>query len=528
MPSNSTSRKGKVGDTPAGLDENPDGTVVDPVKISHQNLDSNPDMQHKNDYNNNVSTKIFTYTVDKTQRSTDIETQKVQVMTIANVLYDTYASNQKQDPQLFWNLVASVAYEYVDRNAIAFNGLMDSFEGDEFFKDDKSKIREAYLVSTDNPYFSRDDLPNFIRFNALSEREKKRYDDLIRILVRDGKHVNTHKERESSYFVDIQSAFDIDSFEKMLYALEKNTGPLGTTFKDEYIKTRSSLVPTFNLPVNDYPVALKGEFTEEQVASMNKSSIIIKRRINEAKELSNNEIWNSLFTNEGIKNAQPIISYRGCDSSGTAQYFATIKDEDDISHVFELSDKDGLISKIYGWDFTDIATAPFFDIDNKSQTDALVALWTSKLREKNGKVSRDAYYAFIEKAADTEKAKAESYIAEQVLDAEDMRRRYLIPEDGLLSTDFIDNNTGTNLKDVAGTVEFEKAKIIPKKVKYKGITQEISIVFDENHTPYSIIYTPDGEVHIKQLSSAFNNQIEEEARSKVYNIYNTAASNARK
>ena len=60
-------------------------------------------MLHKNDYNENVSTKWFTSTVDKTKRSTDIGTQKVQVMTIARCLYDTCAIDQKQDPQLFWN-----------------------------------------------------------------------------------------------------------------------------------------------------------------------------------------------------------------------------------------------------------------------------------------------------------------------------------------------------------------------------------------------------------------------------------------
>ena len=313
----------------------------------------------------------------------------------------------------------------------------------------------------------------------------------------------------------------------MLYALEKNTGTLGTTFRDEYIKTSSSLVPTFNLPGDKYPVALNGEFNEAQVANMDKSSITIKRRINEAKELPDAEILNFLFTKDGIKEAKPIISYRGCDSNGTAQYFATIKDADGISHVFELSDKDDLISKIYGWDFTDIATTPFFDIDNKSQTDALVALWTSKLKEKKGRVSRITYQAFEDKAADTEKAKAESYIAEQVLDAEGMRKRYLISKDKLLSTDFIDNNTGTNLKDVSVNKEFEKAEIITKEVEYKGITQEINIVFDENYTPYSIIET-DGQVYVKPLSSAFNKQIRDEATRKVYNIYNTAALKAQK
>ena len=534
VPSNSTSRRSKVGDTPAELDENPDGTVVKPVKTSYQNLDSNPDMQHKNDYNNNISTRWFPFTTQKTKRSADIETQKVQVRTIAKALYDTYTINQKQDPQLFWNLVASVAYEYLDKKKQAFDKLMASFEKDEFFKDDISKIRTAALVSTDSPHFGNFSLDVFgldtrIRFNALDEKTKKRFGDYVTVKssAPDGSGFTIgalEKWMSSNLFKPINSSAFVNTVEKMFFALEKNTGALGTTFKDEYTKTSSSLVPTFNLPVNDYPVDLKGAFTEEQVANMDKSSIIIKRRINEAKELSDAKIWNSLFTQEGIKKAKPVISYRGCDSSGTAHYFATIKDADDISHVFELSDKDGLISEIYGWDFTDIATAPFFDIDNKSQTDALVALWTSKLRERNGKgkVSRPTYEDFINKAADTEKAKAESYIAEQVLDAEDMRRRYLIPEDGLLSTDFIDNNTGTNLKDVAGTVEFEKAKIIPKEVEYKGIKQEINIVFDENHTPYSIIYTPDGEVHIKQLSSAFNNQIEEEARRKVYNIYRTA------
>ena len=535
--SNSTSRKGKVGNTPAGLDENPDGTVVAPVKTSYQNLDSNPDMLHKNDYNKNVSTRYFAVTTERTKRPTDIETQKVQVMTIARALYDTYTINQKQDPQLFWNLVASVAHEYLDKKKQDFMKLMASFEKDEFFKDDISKIQKATLISTDTPYTKNRGLLYHIRFNALDEEIKNHYGELVteeRIRKRNERGVDRFnaadmEEWESSqFFTPIQSTFPVKTFEEMLYALEKNTSALGTTFKDEYTKTRSSLVPTFNLPGTEYPVALKGGFTEEQVANIDKSSIIIKRRINEAKELPNNEIWNSLFTKEGIKKAKPVISYRGCDSSGTAHYFATIKDADDISHVFELSDKDGLISKIYGWDFTDIATAPFFDIDNKSQTDALVALWTSKLKEKNGKVSRPTYEDFINKAADTEKAKAESYIAEQVLDAEGMRRCYLIPEDGLLSTDFIDNNTGTNLRDVSGKAEFKKAEIITKEVKYKGITQEISIVFDKNHTPYSIIYTPDGEVHIKQLSSAFNNQIEEEARRKVYYIYNTAASNARK
>ena len=469
-------------------------------------------------------------TTEKTQRPKDIETQKVQVMTIARALYDTYTSNQKNDPQLFWNLVASVAHEYLDRNRTAFDKLMASFEGDEFFINDKSKIEKATLVATGNPHFGRASLPNFIRFNALNEGEKKYYNDLAtgKIRTPEGKRFSAadmFTVQKARYFVDIQSFFDINSFEKMLYVLEKNTGKTGTDFRDEYIKTSSSLVPTFNLPGDKYPVALNGGgFTEQQVAGMNKSSISIKRRINEADELSDADIWNFLFTKEGIKKAQPSISYRGCDSNGTAQYFATIKDDDGVSHVLELSDKNGLISKIYGWDFTDIATTPFFDIDNKSQTEALVALWTSKL--KKGTVSRTTYEAFEDKAADTEKAKAESYIAEQVLDAEDMSRRYLIPKDKLLSEGFIDNNTGTKLRDVSGNEEFKKAKIITKEVKYKGIKQEINIVFDENYTPYSIIEM-DGEVHVTQLSSAFNQQISEEARRKVRNIYDTAALKAK-
>ena len=532
-PSRDKSRS-KSGDTPIGLDENSDGTAVDPVKVSYQNLDSNPDMLHKKDYIEKVSTAWSTVTVDKTQRPTNIEMQKVQVMTIANALYDTYTSNQRQDPQLFWNLVASVAHEYLGKDILAYNRLMDSFEGDELFAKDKSKIRDAYLVATDNPHFGRDDLPNFIRFNALNKEEKKRYYDYATgktlVIGADGKVVNLKGVRESQYFTDIQSAFfDADSFEKMLYLLEKNTGKTGTAFKKEYIKTSSCLVPTFNLPGDKYPVALNGGFTEEQVKNMNKSSINIKRRINEAaKELPNDEIWNFLFTKEGIEKAKPTISYRGCDSSGAAQYFATIKDDDGISHVLELSDKDNLISKIYGWDFTDITTTPFFDIDNKSQTEALVALWTSKLREKNGKVSIQTYDAFIDKAADTEKAKAESYIAEQVLDAEDMRRRYSIPKKKLLSTDFIDKNTGANLQDVSGTKEIEEAGIINKEVEYKGFKQEISIVFDENYTPYSVIAMPDGKVYVKPLSSVFNKQIEEEAKRKVNNIYMTADLNAGK
>lgn len=529
VPSGDKSR-GKSGDILIELDEKQDGTVVAPVEVSHQNLDSNPDMQHKNDYNVNVSTKWSTVTTDKTKRPTNIEMQKVQVWTIAKGLYNTYASEQRKDPQLLWNLVAGVAYEYFDRDVLAFNKLMDSFGGDEFFTNDKLKIEKATLVATYNPHFGRDNLPDFIRFNALNEKAKKYYNDVAtgKILkIRDGNVLTPREVRESSYFTDIQSAFfDANTFEKMLYLLEKNTGPLGASFKNDYVKTSSCLVPTFNLPGTEYPVDLKGGgFTEEQVTNMDKSSISIKRRINEADELPDADIWKSLFTKEGIKEAKPIISYRGCDSNGTAQYFATIQDADGISHVFELSDKDGLISKIYGWDFTDIATTPFFDIDNKSQTDALVALWTKQLKGKNGSVSRQTYDAFEEKAADTEKAKAESYIAEQVLDAEDMRRRYSIPEDNLLSTDFINNNTGTKLQDVSSNKEFEKAKIITKEVEYKGLRQVISIVFDKNYTPYSVIET-NGQVHVKPLSAAFNQQIREEARKKVLHIYNTAALNS--
>lgn len=533
-PSRDKSRS-KSGDILIELDENSDGTVVAPVQTSYQNLDSNPDMLHKKDYIKNVSTSMFTGSVDKTQRPTNIEMQKVQVMTIAKVLYDTYTANQKQDPQLFWNLVASVAYEYFNRDVQAFEKLIASFEGDELFKDDKSKIKEAFLVSTYNPHFGRLNLANFIRFNALSKEAKKYYDDLAtgKIKTKDGKRLTPEDLIEvvkSSYFADINpsSILSVDTFEKMLYVLEKNTGPTGTTFRNEYVKTSSCLVPTFDLPGTEYPVALNGGFTETDVANMDKSSISIKRRVNEATELPNDEIWNSLFTRDGIKKAQPIISYRGCDSNGTAQYFATIKDADGVSHVLELSDKKNLIPKIYGWDFTDIATTPFFDIDNKSQTEALVDLWTSKLKEKNGKVSSQTYEAFIEKAADTEKAKAESYIAEQVLDSEYMRRRYSIPEKKLLSADFINNNTGANLQDVSGTKEIEEAGIIPKKVEYKGFKQEIDIVFDENYTPYSVIATPDGKVYVKPLSSVFNRQIEEEAERKVNNIYRTAASNAKK
>ena len=525
--------RGKSGGTLIELDEKPDNTVVAPVKVDYQNLESNPDMLRKNDYNKNVSTKWTVPTTGKTQRSKDIETQKVQVRTIAKVLYDTYTSTQKNDPQLLWNLVAGVAYEYLDRNTLAFQKLMASFEKDELFKDDKSKIKEATLVATYNPHFDRRNLPAFIRFNALNEKEKKYYNDLAtgKALTPDGRRLfysDLENFRKSSYFADIPSVFDIDSFDKMLYVLENNTGPLGTAFKSEYLKTSSCLVPTFNLPGTVYPVALNGGYTEEAVASMDKSSIVIKRRINEADELPNADILNSLFTKKGIKEAQPIISYRGCDNNNTAQYFATIKDADGINHVFELSDKEGLISKIYGWDFTDITTTPFFDIDNKNQTDALVALWTNKLKENSGRgtVSRQTYEAFEDKAADTEKAKAESYIAEQVLDAEGMRRRFLIPEDGLLSADFIANNTGTKLKDVSGDAEFEKAAIITKEVEYKGLRQEISIVFDKKHTPYSIIIETDGQVYVKPLSAAFNKQIREEARIKVLSIYNTAAKNS--
>lgn len=520
----------KSGGTLIALDDNPDGTVVKPVKVDHQNLDSNPDALRKNDYNENVSTAWTTYTVDKTTRPADIETQKVQVWTIAKSLYETYSSTQKQDPQLFWNLVASVAHEYFDRDVQAFDELMTSFEGDEFFIDDKPEIKKARFVPTYNSYFGRRNLLDFIRFNALDGGAKYPYTDPATGEVRepDGRlfYIEDLKKMRSWYFADIQSYFDVNSFEKMLYVLENNTGPLGTAFKNEYVKTSSCLVPTFNLPGTEYPVALNGEFTEDQVASMDKSSISIKRRINEAKkELPDAEIWKFLFTKEGIKEAKPIISYRGCDNNGTAQYFATIEDADRIKHVFELSDENGLISKIYGWDFTDIAATPFFDIDNKSQTDALVDLWTRQLKANKGKgsVSRATYEDFINKAADTEKAKAESYIAEQVLDAEGMRRRYFIPKDNLLSADFITKNTGANLEDVLGNPEFENAKIITKEVEYKGIPQEINIVFDENYTPYSIIETDDGQVYVKPLSAVFNNQIMEEAIRKVSYIYDTAA-----
>ena len=531
--SNPASSRSKSGDTPIGLDEKPDGTVVAPVQTSYQNLDSNPETQHRNDYIKKVSTAWTTLGADKTQKPKNIEMQKVQVRTIAKALFDTYTSNQRNnDPQLFWNLVASVAHEYFDGDKKAFDKLMASFKGDEFFKDDKLKIEKATKVATSNPHFGRGNLPAFILFNALSEGEKQYYNDLAtgKILTTNGKQFSAtdmENVRKARYFVDIPSVLPADSFEKLLFVLEKNTGKTGTDFKNEYIKTSSCFVPTFNLPGTEYPVALNGK-TEAEVASIDKSSIGIKRRKNEADELPDADIWKSLFTKDGIEKAKPIISYRGCNSNGTAQYFATIKDAKGISHVFELSDKEGLISKIYGWDFTNIATTPFFDIDNKSQTDALVDLWTSQIKKKNGRVSSATYDAFIEKAAATEKAKAESDIAEQVLDAEYMSRRYLIPEETLLSEDFIDNNTGTKLKDVSNDKEFLNAKIITKKVKYRGIEQKISIVFDKNRTPYSIIIETDGQVHIKPLSSTFNNQIQEEARRKVRYIYDTADLNAQK
>ena len=75
--------------------------------------------------------------------------------------------------------------------------------------------------------------------------------------------------------------------------------------------------------------------------------------------------------------------------------------------------------------------------------------------------------------------------------------------------------------------EFENAEIITKEVEYKGFKQEINIVFDKNHTPYSIIETG-GQAHVKPLSSAFNNQIREEARRKVRNIYDIAVLKAQK
>ena len=140
--SNPASSRGKSGDTPIGLAEYPDGTVVDPVKTSYQNLDSNPETQHRNDYIKNVSTAWTTFGADKTKRPKNIEMQKVQVMTIAKALYDTYVDKQKNnDPQLFWNVVASVAHEYLGRNKKAFDKLMASFEEDEFFIADKSKIK---------------------------------------------------------------------------------------------------------------------------------------------------------------------------------------------------------------------------------------------------------------------------------------------------------------------------------------------------------------------------------------------------
>ena len=80
-----------------------------------------------------------------------------------------HKDNQKQDPQLRWNLVASVAHEYFDGNVKAFDKLMASFEKDEFYKDDKSKIQKATLVTTDNhPHFGRSNLANFIRFKQIT------------------------------------------------------------------------------------------------------------------------------------------------------------------------------------------------------------------------------------------------------------------------------------------------------------------------------------------------------------------------
>ena len=218
-------------------------------------------MQHKKDYNNNVSTKWFAVTTERTKRPTDIDTQKVRVMTIANVLYDTYVKEQKKDPQLFWNLVASVAHEYLDRDRQAFGKLMASFEKDEFFIADKSKIQKATYVPTDSPYFNNDVLFR-IRFNALNERTRNEFGDLAtgKTPLADGSQFSATKAAEwinSQFFAPIQTFPPPKSVEEMLFALEKNTGQLGTTFKDEYIKTSSSLVPTFNLPVTEYPVDLK-------------------------------------------------------------------------------------------------------------------------------------------------------------------------------------------------------------------------------------------------------------------------------
>ena len=526
--------RGEGGGLLIELDENPDGTVVDPVKTSYQNLNSNPDMAYAKEHTEKITNSIGKGTTEKVQKPDDIEAQVVQIKVLTDAIYETFSNKKSLDPQTYYNLLSVVSTVYSRDAGTDLTTIFEHLADRGLFGERGGQTeRLAYMAFSDldKDFGSAklaDSLLDKIRYAALAGNQKQDIDNIIDQINKDaraGRRTSTNPYR---YFTDLTDAADffnkIDTFEELLYVMEKRTGSLGTAFHNEYTKITKSLVPTFNLPGTEYPVALNGVFTEADVANMDKSSIIIKRRINESKELPDAEVLNSLFTKEGINKAQPSISYRGCNSNGIAQYFATIKDENGEAHTFELSDKEDLISKIYGWDFTDIATTPFFDIDNKSQTDALVALWTSKLKEKGGKgkVARATYNAFIDKAADTEKEKAESYIAEQVLDAKDMRKRYLIPKDKLLSADFIDNNTGTNLKDVLGNPEFEKAEIITKKVEYKGITQEIDIIFDENYAPYSVIEMPDGKVYVKQLSSAFNKQIREEARKKVCNIYNTA------
>ena len=516
--------------TAAGLSNKPDGTVVKPIKSDYKTLNSNPDVAYTKGHKAAISNREAAATTKKPKKPKNIEAQKVQIYTGAKALFETLTNKEQYDSQVFYNLLSGFAFEYVDRDKRLFDEIMDSFVNDEFFVDDAAKLTKAKMVKKFEKYSTKDgyDLLFQIRRNALTGNVRKELETYIEYL--DYYDYNLANYDFSKYFANISSAEDtfneVDTFEEMIYALEKRTGQLGTDFYDAYNKTRSSLVSVFPLEGTDYPVAVRGDYSEKDVETMDKSSIVINGRINfNSKPVSDETLFNFLFTKEGIEESKPSFSYTGCTSGGAPQYLVTVTDEDKKEHTFEITDKNDLITKIYGWDFTDIANTPFLDIDNKSQTEALFDLWKVQLGKKIP-VSSETYYDFVAKSIDTEKTKASANIEKQVLDSEATRRRYLISKDKLLSADFIANNTGTKLRDVSGNTEFEKAKIITKEVEYKGITDILTLVFDENYTPYSVI-EKGGKVYIKSLSAYLDDRITTEAEEKILNIYNHAVESSK-
>ena len=69
--------------------------------------------------------------------------------------------------------------------------------------------------------------------------------------------------------------------------------------------------------------------------------------------------------------------------------------------------------------------------------------------------------------------------------------------------------------------DFKKTPSIEAQVQYKGITDTLYLVFDENYTPYSIIKKGD-KTYIKSLSAYLDDRIASEVEEEIFNVYNHA------